>query len=95
MCQNIFIILLFFNFKALDKSTTIPSLAKRDLENVEMPVPPLDEQSSIVARIEELFSELDKAVGTLKTTKEQLEVYRQAVLKAAFEGKYTNGGEKS
>ena len=75
----------YFNFKALDKSTTIPSLAKRDLENVEMPIPPLDEQSRIVARIEELFSELDKAVDTLKTTKEQLEVYRQAVLKDAFD----------
>ena len=74
-----------FNFKALDKSTTIPSLAKRDLENVEMPVPPLDEQSRIVAHIDELFSELDKAVDTLKTTKEQLAVYRQAVLKDAFD----------
>lgn len=73
-----------FNFTALDKSTTIPSLAKRDLENIEMNVPPLDEQSRIVTRIEELFSELDKAVGTLKTTKEQLEVYRQAVLVDAF-----------
>lgn len=73
-----------FNFTALDKSTTIPSLAKRDLENIEMNVPPLDEQSRIVAHIEELFSELDKAVDTLKTTKEQLAVYRQAVLKDAF-----------
>ena len=85
----------YFNFKALDKSTTIPSLAKRDLENVEMPVPPLNEQFRIVARIEELFSELDKAVGTLKTTKEQLEVYRQAVLKEAFEGKYTKWWRKN
>lgn len=73
-----------FNFTALDKSTTIPSLAKRDLENIEMNVPPLDEQSRIVARIEELFSELDKAVNTLKTTKEQLEVYRQTILVDAF-----------
>ena len=47
-------------------------------------IPPLDEQFRIVARIEELFSELDKAVDTLKTTKEQLAVYRQAVLKNAF-----------
>lgn len=47
-------------------------------------IPPLDEQFRIVARIEELFSELDKAVDTLKTTKEQLVVYRQAVLKDAF-----------
>lgn len=48
-------------------------------------IPPLDEQFRIVARIEELFSELDKAVDTLKTTKEQLVVYRQAVLKDAFD----------
>ena len=47
-------------------------------------IPPLDEQSRIVTRIDELFSELDKAVDTLKTTKEQLEVYRQAVLKEIF-----------
>lgn len=50
-------------------------------------IPPLDEQFRIVARIEELFSELDKAVDTLKTTKEQLEVYRQAVMKDAFQKK--------
>lgn len=48
-------------------------------------IPPLDEQFRIVARIEELFSELDKAVDTLKTTKEQVEVYRQAVLKEIFD----------
>lgn len=78
-----------FNFKALDKSTTIPSLAKRDLLEIEMPVPPMDEQKRIVARIEELFSELDKTVETLNTTKKQLAVYRQAVLKSAFEGRYT------
>ena len=72
------------NFTALDKSTTIPSLAKRDLENIEMNVPSLDEQSRIVSRIDELFSEIDKAVDTLKATKEQLAVYRQAVLVDAF-----------
>lgn len=48
-------------------------------------IPPLDEQFRVVARIEEFFSELDKAVDTLKTTKEQLEVYRQAVLKEIFD----------
>lgn len=48
-------------------------------------IPPLDEQFRIVARIEEFFSELDKAVDTLKTTTEQLAVYRQAVLKDAFD----------
>lgn len=74
-----------FNFKELDKSTTIPSLAKRDLLAIEMPVPTLDEQERIVARIEELFSELDNGVETLRKTKQQLAVYRQAVLKDAFD----------
>lgn len=48
-------------------------------------IPALEEQQRIVVRIDELFSELDKAVDTLKTTKEQLEVYRQAVLKEIFD----------
>ena len=52
---------------------------------IKVSIPSLDEQSRIVSRIDELFSELDKAVDTLKTTKEQLAVYRQAVLKAFFD----------
>ena len=86
--KYLFFFCCFFNFSELDKSTTIPSLAKRDLLNIEMPVPPLDEQERIVARIEELFSQLDSGVETLRKTKQQLAVYRQAVLKEAFEGDY-------
>lgn len=74
-----------FNFMPLDKSTGRPSLAKSDLLKIEMPVPPLPEQERIVSRIEELFSQLDAGVETLKKTKAQLSVYRQAVLKEAFE----------
>jgi type I restriction enzyme S subunit len=36
-----------------------------------------------------LFSELDNGIAALKTTREQLKIYRQAVLKHAFEGKLT------
>lgn len=48
-------------------------------------VPPLVEQERIVAKIEELFSDLDNAVETLNATKAQLAVYRQSVLKEAFD----------
>ena len=48
-----------------------------------------EEQHRIVAKIEELFSELDKGVESLKTARALLKVYRQAVLKHAFEGKLT------
>ena len=60
-------------------------ITKGPFMNTPIPVPSYTEQFRIVARIEELFSELDKAVDTLKTTKEQLEVYRQAVLKEIFD----------
>ena len=47
-------------------------------------IPTLSEQERIIRKIEELFSELDKGVETLQTIKQQLAVYRQAVLKEAF-----------
>ena len=52
---------------------------------IRVSIPPIPEQERIVARIEELFSQLDAGVETLKKTKAQLAVYRQAVLKEAFE----------
>ena len=52
-------------------------------------VAPLPEQKEIVSKIEELFSELDNGVESLKKAREQLKTYRQAVLKHAFEGKLT------
>lgn len=53
------------------------------------PLPPTREQHRIVAKIEELFSELDKAVESLTLARAQLKTYRQSLLKAAFEGKLT------
>lgn len=55
----------------------------------EIPLPPTAEQKRIVVKIDELFSELDKGVDSFKTAREQLKVYRQALLKHAFEGKLT------
>lgn len=81
---------LGFNFKKLDKSTTIPSLSKGDLLSIELPVPSLLTQQAIVSKIEELFSELDKGIEDLKIVQQQLKTYRQSVLKWAFEGKLTN-----
>lgn len=65
------------------------------IEKKELNIPDIEEQKLIVVKIEELFSQLDSAVETLKKTKQQLAVYRQAVLKEAFEGTLTNCKRKA
>ncbi|WP_297998429.1 restriction endonuclease subunit S [uncultured Oscillibacter sp.] len=66
------------------RGTTISGITKKQLSDVVLYLPSLVEQKRIVARIEELFSQLDASVAELKTAKERLKVYRQAVLKEAF-----------
>ena len=66
------------------KGTGTPHLNQELLKQQKLIVPSYSEQERIVSRIEELFSQLDAGVETLKKTKAQLSVYRQAVLKEAF-----------
>lgn len=70
--------------KQYESGTTRKRISRKNLDRIEMIFPPLPEQQRIVARIEELFSQLDAGVEMLKKTKAQLAVYRQAVLKEAF-----------
>ena len=75
--------------EALKSGSTRKRISRGNLARVEIPVAPNNEQHRIVAKIEELFSELDKGIESLKTAWAQLKVYRQAILKHAFEGKLT------
>jgi len=54
---------------------------------IALPLPSIDGQRAIVARIEEQFSRLDAGVAALKRVQAHLKRYRAAVLKAACEGK--------
>ena len=73
--------------------STVKYVRMSNFTNYEISYPSIEEQERIVAKIEELFSDLDNAVDTLNATKAQLEVYKQAVLKNAFDGKLTNNGD--
>ena len=86
---NLKYVLFFFRFfeaqlQQKGTGTTFNAITQDIVKNLEIPVPPLDGQKHIVARIEELFSQLDAGVEMLKKTKAQLAVYRQAVLEEAF-----------
>ena len=85
----LYFILSTLNLKSLDKSTAIPGLNRNDAYALYIPLPPLLEQRAIVAKIEQLFSDLDNGIANLKKAQEQLKIYRQAVLKKAFEGELT------
>jgi type I restriction enzyme, S subunit len=52
-------------------------------------LPPLVMQNAILAKTEEIFSDLDNGIANFKKAQEQLKIYRQAVLKKAFEGELT------
>ena len=67
----------------------VPSLRNSDVGDLPFPLPPLNEQKRIVAKIEELFSELDAGEQSLRDARQQLTLYRQSLLKQAFEGKLT------
>ena len=74
---------------ALKSGSTRKRISRGNFASVEIPLAPQNEQIRIVARIEKLFPKLDKGVESLKTAREQLKVYRQSILKYAFEGKLT------
>lgn len=76
-------------FKYRNRGTTINGVTKKQLFDLSFKLPPLAEQHRIVAKIEELFSDLDAGIASLKQAQAQLKTYRQAVLKYAFEGKLT------
>ena len=77
------------NYRGFANGTTRLKLTQAAMRQLPINLAPLAEQHRIVAKIEELFSELDQGVASLKTAREQLKVYRQSLLKNAFEGKLT------
>lgn len=75
--------------KIHDNGTAQPNLSAASVKNYNIPIPPLPEQRAIVAKIEQLFSDLDNGIANLKAAQAKLDIYRQAVLKQAFEGELT------
>ncbi|MBX9597887.1 MAG: restriction endonuclease subunit S [Burkholderiales bacterium] len=66
-----------------------PNISSKKIEAMQITLAPLLEQKAIVAKIEQLFSELDNGIANLKAAQAKLKVYRQAVLKKAFSGELT------
>ncbi len=89
-----YMVLIKAKLISMGKGGTQKNISQAVLKSLDVIVPPLSEQKRIVSRIEELFSQLDASVAKLKTAKERLKVYRQAVLKEAF-SKFDGSIEKT
>lgn len=73
----------------LSAGSNINNLKAGDLASQVFPLAPHAEQVRIVAKLEELLSDLDAGVAELKAAQKKLQQYRQSLLKAAVEGALT------
>ena len=67
----------------------VPNVNASKLKNILIPVAPQETQQAIVNKIESLFDEIDEGIGRLKTAGQQIQQYRQSLLKNAFNGELT------
>lgn len=66
-----------------------PRVDFEQLSTFEIELPPPDVQASIVAKLDELLSDLDAGIANIKRAQVNLKRYRSAVLTAAVEGHLT------
>ena len=77
----------------LQTGTSYPAVRDSDVFAQIIPLPSVPEQSAIVAKIEQVLSKLDHAIVSFKAAQKKLAIYRQSVLKKAFEGRLLTEAE--
>lgn len=75
--------------EAKASGTTFLELSAKKAGEVEIPLPPINEQQRIVNRIESLFAKLDRAKELIENTLAQFEQNKMAILHKAFTGELT------
>lgn len=75
--------------EALASGTTFLELSGAKAALIPLPLAPGAEQTRIVAKLEELLSDLDAGVAEVKAAQKKLAQYRQSLLKAAVNGELT------
>jgi type I restriction enzyme, S subunit len=84
-----FLLSLFTKINTNPRGVGIPHVEPRILWLSKILIVSNPIQRAIVSKIEALFSDLDNGIANFKKAQEQLKIYRQAVLKKAFEGELT------
>jgi type I restriction enzyme, S subunit len=86
-----------FGYQAITGAMTGTAIKRIILEKIRLakvPIAPLPEQERIVAKIEELFTQLEAGTSALERVQAGLRRYKASVLKAAVEGRLANGNSE-
>ena len=70
-------------------SVTVKHLSSRTVEDIALPLPPIEEQRRLAACLDELLGDLDAGKAELRVAQAKLTQYRQSLLKGAVEGTLT------
>ncbi|WP_236846040.1 restriction endonuclease subunit S [Campylobacter devanensis] len=62
------------------------NISQTYLKNLEIPLPNLTEQKAIADKLDDSFAKIENAITNLINAKENLKLYKQSVLKSAFNG---------
>jgi len=66
--------------------TTFSAIGKKELENLEITVPFLDEQKRIVKKLEKILAKIEEARRLQQEQLKEMELLKQSVLHQAFQG---------
>lgn len=77
---------IYAEFSKLATGSTVKNLSIDRIKQVAIPLPPLEIQKHIVARLESAFEKIEKGSAHLQDAKAKLAKYKQSLLKSAFDG---------
>jgi type I restriction enzyme S subunit len=86
---------LNYDFAALNRGTTIPSLVKTELLEITIPIPPLPEQQRIVAKLDSLKDQTQALTDAYQRKLAALQELKQSLLHKAFTGELTANWQAS
>ena len=66
--------------------TTVPKLNQERLKLIEIPLPPLETQKAIVAKLDQIFAELDQTKSEIQKNLDNTDELRKSALNQAFQG---------
>ncbi len=76
-----------FPFYKFASETAVPGMTPMEMKSIEMPLPPLEEQYTIVTYLDDQTSKVDNLINSLEKQIEALKNYKSSLISEAVTGK--------